>query len=586
MISYSKIKSDTEEEVFLTKALLGYIIQNNNTSIIGQLFVSVFIYLLLQESIQYFIILPWLLYMFSAALFRFVAGNIAKKQLDKTNQATHGYFLLASLLSMAAGWGFAGIQFLQPDSIANNSYLVLAITGVIAGAIATTSYLYRYYVLFLLLSISPLVLHLSIQGDRESLLFAGLVTFFGIYMLKIAKLYQTQIINNLKLNLHNEHLITELKQQNNEIISASHLKNRFLANMSHELRTPINSTLGFIHLLQQKETDEVKVNYLSIIYNSSKELLNKIDNILSFSNLEEEQIVISRKPEYIKTVLGTVIKQNQPLLNRKKIKVNISISPSLTEKIEIDAFKLQQIIDALLSNAIKFSKNTQEINVFANYQPSSKSLSISVEDFGKGISSDKLDYILLPFTQEDLSDKRLHDGQGLGLTIASKLVKLLGGTLTIQSELNKGSRFELTIPATTSKLKTTNKKLTGHVLIVEDNATSQLLISKLVQSIGLEYTIAKNGLEGVEKFKEHSFDLILMDENMPKMTGIEATTEIRKLEKGKNITIIAITANTLKEDEERFLQAGMDHYLKKPLDIDKFYDLLRTTLKTHAEKSK
>lgn len=568
-----------EEKKFLHNALLGYIVKNNNTSIIGEIILALIIFYILQSSIQESSLTIWIAYMLVISVLRFLAGKITEKQLKQSKKQQSGTYLLMSLLAMSVGWGYAGGVFLQPDNIIINSYVLLALTGLAAGSIASTSYLINYYISFIFISASPLILGYLIQGDNHSMIYAATITFFGLYMVKVADLYRKQIINNLLLNRNNEVLITELKQQNNEITSANHLKNRFLSNMSHELRTPINSTLGFIHLLKQTENDAIKKNYLSIIYNASKELLEKIDSILSFANLEEKEMVILNKSESIIQIINKTIKLHQSLLTQKQIKVNLDTGSSLPEKIEIDALKVQQITEALLSNAIKFSKKNQLINISVNYQTSNQTLSITIQDFGKGIHPDKLDYILLPFTQEDLSDKRDHDGQGLGLTIAYQLINLLGGKLSIESELNQGSTFCFTIPAEESKINLKKDKLTGSILIVEDNPTSQLLISKLVQSIGLDYTIANDGIEAIEQFKKQPFDLILMDENMPRMTGIEATTEIRKLMEGKDIKIIAITANALEGDKERFLKAGMNDYLKKPLDIAKFYTLLRKILK-------
>jgi CheY-like chemotaxis protein len=237
----------------------------------------------------------------------------------------------------------------------------------------------------------------------------------------------------------------------------------------------------------------------------------------------------------------------------------------------------------LLSNALKFSNEDSDVKVNVNYLDNTNEIYCEVLDSGVGISPSKTDTIFEAFEQEDSSTTRKYGGTGLGLSIVKQLVELMGGKIGVNSELGVGSTFYFTLPIIEAKedidkddVATINQELLhGNALIVEDNKTNQMLLSILLEDFGLTYDVANDGLEAVDKVKNNKYDLILMDENMPNMNGIEASSTIRKLEHTKDIVIIAVTANALKGDREKFLENGMDDYISKPIDTDELEKILR-----------
>jgi len=377
----------------------------------------------------------------------------------------------------------------------------------------------------------------------------------------------------------------ELIKAKEDVERALKAKTEFLANMSHEIRTPLNAMFGFIQLLQEKAIDNETKKYLNIIEKSGQNVLTIINDILNFSKLESQKV----KLEIIEFNPKEEIEVIYNLFRNYALQKNIFLEieeTNLKYTIYSDPVRLKQIISNLLSNAIKFTPSHKTITLKVIYNDKKESLFISVKDEGIGIEKDKLDIIFESFTQADTSTTRKYGGTGLGLTISYKLVKLLGGEIKVESEVNKGSKFYFSIPAKKGKpiiqkpktqLKTKDKKYNYHILLVEDNKANQLFMKSLLQNLGVSFDIANDGIEAINKVKNNKYDLIFMDINMPNLDGIEATKKILAYEKENNIPhtpIIALTANALEEDKEMFLSIGMDFYLPKPIDLEKLKDIL------------
>ncbi len=402
------------------------------------------------------------------------------------------------------------------------------------------------------------------------------------------------------------HLVTttsnELNIAKEKAEDSARAKSSFLANMSHEIRTPLNGILGFVDLLKENIIDTQNKEYLNIIDNSSHHLLGIIEDILDFSKIESGKLEIEDIDFNTNNELQSIIDLFKAKASEKNISLEINIDKNLPKYLNSDPLRIKQILSNLLSNAIKFTSNGKKIFIDINYKNSS--LSISVKDQGIGIHKDNLSHIFDSFTQENSSTTREFGGTGLGLSISSELVKLLAGEIKVTSEIGIGSEFNFCIPVKLSlsqidvevENKVENKiineeiKLNGKVLVVEDNKSNQLFMKVILKKMGLEFDIASDGIEAVDKFKENApteatlgcrYDAILMDENMPNMNGMEATKKILEIEKENNLIhtpIIALTANALKGDREKFLNAGMDEYLTKPLNKKKLAETLSKVL--------
>ncbi|MFK5976590.1 MAG: response regulator [Sulfurovum sp.] len=389
------------------------------------------------------------------------------------------------------------------------------------------------------------------------------------------------IINEKRLNhYHNkrEEISKNLQKSKETAENSSKQKSQFLANMSHEIRTPLNAIVGFISILNDKETDEEKLKYLNIIKKSSNTLLQIISDILDVSKIESGKLDIEPVDFNPYESLISIGDLFQSKAIEKGVVLKFKYNNSLPQSLYCDVLRIKQILSNLLSNAIKFTPKGSVVKCIISYGKGR--LNIRVKDYGIGIALDKQSFVFDAFSQIEGTTKE-YGGTGLGLAICKELSHMLGGDLTLQSEEGKGSIFTLSIPIAISKIQEVveveeiieenfeKDNLTGHILIVEDYEANQMFLGIILENAGMTYDIANNGLEAIEMFKKNSYDLILMDENMPKMGGIASTKEIRQIEDERKIRhtpVVSLTANALKGDRERFLRAGMDDYLTKPIE--------------------
>lgn len=375
-------------------------------------------------------------------------------------------------------------------------------------------------------------------------------------------------------------------------LSGDRAKSEFLAVMSHEVRTPLNAILGFAGLLADTpHLPEKSHDHAQTIMESGEALLRILDDILDFSRLEANRLAIetaSFSPRKLLTDICTLFKQSA---TGKPIDFSTSISPSVPDGLVGDEGRLRQILLNLVGNATKFTE-VGTIGLSLAPLPEEPSVYIfSVRDTGSGISSDQIDQIFQPFTQADSSISRRYGGAGLGLTISRRLTELMGGTLTVTSELGKGSEFLLTIPLGFSRAKTTESSSPSetwdrhfasshplNILLVEDDPTNLKLIRALVRRLGYDPLTAKNGKEAVEISAGQTTDCIVMDLQMPEMDGIEATEKIRAREGTdlkRSTFICALTANIFPADRQRCFDVGMNAYLNKPVKVAALAEKLR-----------
>ncbi len=401
---------------------------------------------------------------------------------------------------------------------------------------------------------------------------------------KKLKYYHTKM-NELHLNLHKAKEMAE---------NASIQKSQFLANMSHEIRTPLNAITGFISLLNEKETDPEKLKYLQIVKNSSDSLLHIISDILDISKIENNMMEVEPVNFNPYEELITVAELFQVKAAEKGIILSVNFNANIPKNLYSDVLRIKQIYGNLLSNAIKFTPEGSKIKSIICYAKGK--LNIRVKDYGIGIPKDKHESIFNPFYQLEGTTNK-YGGTGLGLSISRQLAKMIGGELTLQSEEGYGSTFTLSVvmqrgEEIQKELRSPDeehKPINGHVLLVEDYEANRMFVGIILDNAGITYETANNGVEAIEKFKNGRYDLILMDENMPELGGIGATKAIRAFEKGidqKHTPIISLTANALKNDRERFLEAGMDDYISKPVEPNNLLNVMRSFMSSTLKNNK
>jgi signal transduction histidine kinase/ActR/RegA family two-component response regulator len=370
---------------------------------------------------------------------------------------------------------------------------------------------------------------------------------------------------------------------------ASKAKSTFLANVSHEIRTPLNAINGFITMMMKDESDPVKKKQLQTIHEASDILTQLISDILDLSKIESGNMELNYSEFDPRQLFFSVAElyQSRALEKRIDLRIEFCHGGEDVRLLYSDPMRIRQVLNNLLSNAVKFTNKDGKILVSGCYRDGW--LTFTVEDNGIGMTPADQERIFQPFQQAHNPDGNIQ-GTGLGLTISREIAERLQGRLEVRSAPGIGSTFTFTIPARrvsnrksvpTAPQKKIPDKIDAHLLVVEDVRANQMFITMVLDRHAISYDIANDGVEAVEMFREKRYDLILMDENMPRMNGIEATAEIRAIErqeKREPIPIIALTANAVAGDRERLLKAGMDEYISKPVNPDTLIRSIATLL--------
>ncbi len=372
---------------------------------------------------------------------------------------------------------------------------------------------------------------------------------------------------------------------------ASIAKGQFLANMSHEIRTPMNGILGMIELTLDELGEGQPRKYLKTASRSAKNLLTIINDILDISKIEAGKLDVEIIDCSLKELLGDIDSNIHYIARGKGIDFDVVLKTEVPVNIKTDPTRLHQCLLNLSNNAVKFTDSgSVKIYISLEDRDDTAFIRFDVVDTGIGISADKQEQIFDNFSQADESITRKFGGTGLGLAISKQLSELLGGDLTLTSEEGKGSTFSLVIPANvdvnssnmmkglewkqmTEEIETVSSaSFTGRILVAEDDPVNQITVKAILEKTGLEVTIANDGVEAINKVTSEQYDLILMDMQMPNMSGCEVTRWLRKQK--CTLPIIALTANVMKSDIEECLSAGCNEFHTKPIDRAELFETL------------
>jgi len=397
------------------------------------------------------------------------------------------------------------------------------------------------------------------------------------------------IVDDTTKQVQVEHTLEDARRRAE---AAAQAKSNFLAMMSHEIRSPMNGIISVGEMLEKSDLDNEQNQLVTIINQSAETLLTILDDVLDLSKIEAGKLQISKHQFDLRSVLAGVANLLEQGFKQKNVSLTVELADNLPKSVFGDSNRIRQIMYNLLSNALKFTENgsvqlAAKVAISEPDQPCT--VQITVTDTGIGISSEVMNRLFQPFEQADSSIARQYGGTGLGLSICRRLADLMGGAITVNSTEGRGSTFTLTVPLEVAPEETTiteqnsieaepNKTPeNAHILVVEDNKVNQIVIGKILKSLGYSWDTADDGVSALEVFDPERHAIILTDIRMPRMDGYRLASEIRSLEgHGSKVPIIALSADAMEEAKEKSELSGIDVFLTKPVKIDEVRECLNS----------
>ncbi len=578
---------------------------------------------LIWKDLPHEVLTVWLGLMLLLFFYRFVVhyfklhSDESKLSIDKS--IIRRWYLVSVFLT-GAGWGVTS-TLMFPFNELHQIVLAFILVGVSASGVTYSSVAWVYYG-YVGCVLLPLMIRLFYVGGEVYYALSAMTGFFlGVMDMAVYRMYKSSVAelelsyknvvliedltkagNNLEsLNddlkdeiQHGKQIELELKKAKEKAEQVSQAKGEFLANMSHEIRTPMNGVIGTLQLLEDTSLNDEQKEFVDIAHKSADALLAILNDILDLSKIEAGKLSFENIAFDFKQIVKDIVILHSLKAEQQGVFLLQQVDESLPEFLMGDPTRLRQVIVNLVSNALKFtSQGEVKISVdVVNKETDSVDLKIAVIDTGIGIPQTAQETLFNAFTQADGSTTRKYGGTGLGLAIVSQLVDLMGGSLGVDSVEGEGSVFWFTVnlqcakkaPEMAGEIAKKNKalQLEAKILLVEDNPINQMVAQKMLEKVGLKPTLANNGVEALKQLNERSFDLVLMDCQMPEMDGFDATREIRKLDimalNQRPLPIVAMTANVMSGDRERCLDVGMDDYIGKPVQRDQLASVLKKWL--------
>jgi two-component system, sensor histidine kinase len=524
----------------------------------------------------------------------------ARKNEDVGDYSAH-YTVIYS--ASAAVWvaSSAWLFYVNPMIDLAVTVNMTASVGLSIGGVTVLAVSYKIMRTYLIIFCFPLAIAAGVLlSEPANLIFVTLILAFGLFVFLTGKqqnqAYWQALNDNLKLSEQAE----ELEKAKIAAERAGQAKADFLAAMSHEIRTPMNGVLGMAQLLAMGDLNEKQQQQVTVINNAGRTLMHIINNILDYSKINAEQIKLEKIEFSPRNVVNEVMLLLTPQFEKKPVKLTCIVA-DIPELVQGDPYRLHQILYNLVGNAFKFTHEGEisiEVSSKESHDENTVILSFAIRDTGIGISNEDRHKIFEQFYQVSHFNPNIR-GTGLGLSITQRLVQLMGGIISVQSEEGKGSAFTVELPFMlnaespfssasiySEQVMTKRESLSDlHILLVEDNKINQMICEQFFLKLGCSVDLAETGVDAIEKFKsEAHYDVIFMDCNMPEMDGFLATAAIRDIEKQAGLSpipIVALTAHVEDSIRRQCLKAGMDMFLSKPFlfeDLEVIVSKIRTSI--------
>lgn len=530
------------------------------------------------------------------------------------------HFYTALTLVQDLAWGLIGPISFMADNEVYRLLTLFMLGGMAAGSIATRGIVFKTYVVSILCLLSPIIITLGLQDDSVSEGMTMLTVIYLLFMLSVGKNYSNSISRNILLWLDNEKLISELrvskvkienvnqgllkeieqrKRIEEELLQAkeraeraSAAKNQFLANVSHELRTPLNGIIGFGAILEKAALPEEQMGFVRQIERSANSLLRNVNDILDITAIEAGHLKLYPQPFSLRSEVGDVLALTRPLAEQKGLRLVGRIGESVTDALHGDANRLKQIVTNIISNAIKYTETGGiELRVEEVAAAEGKViLRFEIEDTGIGIPGYAAGSVFENFTQVESFDHKRVEGVGLGLAIVKNLLTKMEGRIWLDSVPGDGTTFIFELPFDTATDEMLPQRVDGHpgaveaddlrqlkVLVVDDNEVNRMVLTTFLGQHGIAFKEAASGEEALARIEANDFDVVLLDIQMPDISGIEVAHRVMSMEQNTP-SLVAVTAHAFPEQREEIIAAGFTEFLVKPISESGLLRVLRGIL--------
>jgi signal transduction histidine kinase/CheY-like chemotaxis protein len=555
------------------------------------------------------LLLSWAGVNLVAAIAFLIAAGYFKQYASQANAGGWLRTYAFLLLFQDAPWGLIGPMSFMVDNQSYHMLTLFMLGGMTAGAVVTRGIILRIYLISLFSLLTPIIVTLALQGMAINDAMLAMTLIYLLFMLAVAKNYSASVVRNIHLWLNNEKLVKRLQISHAEVEGvnrdlteevehrrkierelveakerserANEAKNQFLATVSHELRTPLNGIVGFSDLLRDEELEEKPKRYIYQINKAAKALQHIVNDILDITAIEAGHIILYDEPFSLRAEMEDLLGIMMPMAEAKNLPLRFHIGEGVNDELCGDIHRLKQIVGNLLSNALKYTE-TGNVSLRISYLETRKGkevLRFEVEDTGVGINEEAINFIFKNFTRLENFETRKSEGAGLGLAIVKSLVNKMNGKLTVRSKVGEGSCFSCELPfeqgrdgsEKTQPLQVRAVSLkqwqTSNVLVVDDNEINRMVLTALLAKIGIPFSEAKNGREALECIRSGAFDLVLLDIQMPDISGIDVAARLRE-EQDQIPALIAVTAHAFPEHRQAILDAGFSDLLIKPIMMD------------------